>query len=422
MAAEELQPIQGMADLAMPEIKLWQRAELLSRHLFDRYGFGEIRTPILEKASVFLRSLGETTDVVQKEMYLFEDRGGRQIAVRPEGTASVMRYVALKGQDAQDARLYYIGPMFRCERPQAGRKRQFHQIGAEAIGAAHAAADAEMIAMQFHLLRDLGLRDFKININSRGLPEDRAAINAGFRAALEPHIPNLCDDCRRRLDTNILRVLDCKNETCKKIVAMLPPVTSFMAESSRKYLDDVVRLLKLLEIDATVNPALVRGLDYYIHTVWEITHPALGAQDALAGGGRYRLNFGERAVEGVGFAMGFERLIMAIQNDNSSFASAGSLPMIWLVSFGQPAFEENLKLMQTLRFRGIRCGMDLAGRSVKAQMRAADRAGATTVIIRGDQELADGTFQVKDMTSGVQIALALPELLDKLTPGLAVAT
>ncbi len=421
MATEELQPIQGMADIAPPEIKIWQRIESCVRELFHCYGFGEIRTPILEKSFVFLRSLGETTDVVQKEMYLFDDRGGRQIVVRPEGTASVMRFVALKGQEAQDARLYYIGPMFRCERPQAGRKRQFHQVGAEAIGPALAAADAEMIAMQVHLLRNLGLRNFNIHVNTRGLPEDRAVVTAGLRAALEPHIPNLCDDCRRRIDTNILRVLDCKNETCKKIAATLPPVTTFMAETSRKYLDDVLRLLKLLEIDAVVNPALIRGLDYYIHTVWEITHPALGSQDALAGGGRYRITLAEKTVEGVGFAMGFERLITAVQNDNPAFAAGEAQPMIWLVSFGQPAFEDNLKLLQTLRFRGVRCGMDLAGRSMKAQMRAADRSGATAVVIRGDNEMASGTFQFKDMKTGVQIALTLPELLENLNPQVRIA-
>lgn len=404
-----------MTDLAPPEITLWQWAEGRGRTTFDLYGFHEVRTPILEKASVFLRSLGDTTDVVQKEMYLFEDRGGRKVAVRPEGTASVIRYVASKGQEAQDARLYYIGPMFRCERPQAGRKRQFHQIGAEAIGSASAAADVEMIALQVHLLRELGLRDFKINVNTRGTPADRAAVTEGMRAALVPHLDHLCEDCRRRMDTNILRVLDCKNETCKSIAGSLPPVTSFMAETSRQYLDEVIRLLRLLDLDVRLNPALVRGLDYYVHTVWEITHPALGSQDALAGGGRYSIDMSGRNIEGVGFAMGLERLIMAIKNDYPEAATAGQRPMAWLVSFGAQAFEENLKLMQTLRARGIRCGMDLGGRSMKAQMRAADRAGATTAIIRGEQELSDGVFQFKNMVDGSQVSVTLPELFERLS-------
>lgn len=404
-----------MSDLALPEIRLWQWVEDKARTVFSLYGFGEIRTPILEKASVFLRSLGDTTDVVQKEMYLFEDRGGRQVAVRPEGTASVMRYVALKGQEAQDARLYYIGPMFRCERPQAGRKRQFHQIGAEAIGAASSAADAEIIALQVHFLRELGLRGSKIRINSLGTPEDRAAVTAGLRAALAPHTQQLCEDCRRRLDTNVLRTLDCKNEACRAILDTLPPVTGWMAETSRAYFDEVQRLLRGLEIDFTVNPALVRGFDYYMHTVWEIAHPALGSQDALCGGGRYRIEMGGRTVEGVGYAMGFERLIMAIAGENPEAATDRGPAPVWLVSFGAAALAENLKLMQTLRQRGLRAGMDLAGRSMKAQMRAAGREGARNVIIRGDQELADGTFQFKDMQTGTQVSLALPELIERLT-------
>ena len=414
MSSEDLQPIQGMSDIAPPEVYAWQEVESAARRILGLYGFSEIRTPVLEKSSVFLRSLGETTDVVQKEMYLFEDRGGRSIAVRPEGTASVMRYIASKGQEAQDARLYYIGPMFRCERPQAGRKRQFHQLGAEAIGPANAAADAEMLAMQAHLLSGFGLKGFKININTRGMPEDRAAVTEGLRNALQPHLAALCEDCVRRMDTNILRVLDCKNETCRGIVKSLPPATSFMAESSRQYLERVLTFLKSLEIEASVNPALVRGLDYYVHTVWEITHPALGAQDALAGGGRYKLAMGGRDVEGVGFAMGMERLIMAIGKDAAPAAPARS--GVWLVAFGEAAFAENLKLMQVLRQRGTRCGMDLAGRSMKAQMRAADRASAAYVVLRGGDELAKGTFQLKDMSDGTQTEVALPDLLERLAP------
>lgn len=410
-----------MADLGPPDIHVWQHVERIARATFGRYGYGEVRTPILERASVFLRSLGDTTDVVQKEMYLFEDRGGRQLAVRPEGTASVMRYVASKGQEAQDARLYYVGPMFRCERPQKGRSRQFHQIGAEAIGAPLPASDAEMLAMQVHLLRELGLRGFVVHINTRGTPEDRVTVAQGFRDALAPHLPALCDDCRRRSETNVLRVLDCKNPACRAIVATLPPVTAYMAESSRRYLDDVLRYLRLLEIDAQVNPALVRGLDYYQHTVWEITHAALGAQDALSGGGRYGIQFGGRSVEGVGFAMGMERLIMALQHDHPAAGAVDGADMIWIVTAGPAAFDENLKLLQTLRFRGLRCGMDLAGRSMKAQMRAAGRAGATVTVIRGDQELADGTFQFKDMKTGAQTTLGLPELLERLQPSPAVA-
>ena len=404
-----------MSDLFAPEIAIWQRIEAEARRVFDLYGYSEIRTPVLEKASVFERSLGDTTDVVQKEMYAFEDRGGRRICLRPEGTAGVIRHVASRGQDAQDARLFYIGPMFRAERPQAGRKRQFHQVGSEFMGPPQPAADAETLALQLHLLQAWGLSGFEVRINTLGLPSDRPLVQQGLRAALGEQSSALCEQCRQRLETNVLRVLDCKNPNCRTLVHALPPVTTWMAPESRAYLDQVLAWLKRLDIQAVVHPALVRGFDYYVHTVWEITHSALGAQDALCGGGRYRIQMGGRDFDGVGFAMGMERVIMALQQQNPPAVAAG--PMIWLVSLGDPAFQENLVLAQTLRRRGLRCGLDLAGRSMKAQMRAADRAGATRVVIRGETELAKGTFVLKDMAAGSQLELDLPALMAQLAGG-----
>ena len=404
-----------MSDLFAPEIAIWQRIEAEARRVFDLYGYSEIRTPVLEKASVFERSLGDTTDVVQKEMYAFEDRGGRRICLRPEGTAGVIRHVASRGQDAQDARLFYIGPMFRAERPQAGRKRQFHQVGSEFMGPPQPAADAETLALQLHLLQAWGLSGFEVRINTLGLPSDRPLVQQGLRAALGEQSSALCEQCRQRLETNVLRVLDCKNPNCRTLVHALPPVTTWMAPESRAYLDQVLAWLQRQDINAVVHPALVRGFDYYVHTVWEITHSALGAQDALCGGGRYRIQMGGRDFDGVGFAMGMERVIMALQQQNPPAVAAG--PMIWLVSLGDPAFQENLVLAQTLRRRGLRCGLDLAGRSMKAQMRAADRAGATRVVIRGETELAKGTFVLKDMAAGSQLELDLPALMAQLAGG-----
>ncbi|MFH0908649.1 MAG: histidine--tRNA ligase [bacterium] len=419
MAAEEFQPLQGMSDISAPEVELWQDIEAQARRIFHLYGYTEVRTPVLERAGLFERSLGDTTDVVQKEMYAFEDRGGRRIALRPEGTASVIRYVASRGQDAADARLYYCGPMFRAERPQAGRKRQFHQVGSEFIGPANPAADAETLALQIHLLSSWGLKGFNVQVNTRGLPEDRKAVQDGLARLLEPRIGELCEDCRRRMATNILRVLDCKNESCRAIAKSLPPVTEFMSEEARKYLADVVAWLERLEIRATVNPALVRGLDYYVHTVWEITHPALGAQDALCGGGRYCIDVAGKVIEGVGFAMGLERVITALSTPGLD-APVSRMPLVWLVSMGEKAFAENVILLQSLRMRSIRSGMDLAGKSVKAQMRAADRAGATIVILRGDMEMEKGTFQFKDMAAGTQVEVEMPELMERLKPAMAV--
>ena len=416
MADEELQPIKGMSDLGPPDIQLWQQLESSARDVLQLYGFQEVRTPIVEKASVFIRSLGDGTDVVQKEMYTLTSRDGKeQYAIRPEGTAGVMRYVASLGQEAQDARLYYLGPMFRGERPQKGRRRQFHQLGVEAIGPASPAADAEVIALHAHLLRAWGLKDFRISLNTRGIPADRVAVQQGLAAALAPHADQLCEDCRRRLQTNVLRVLDCKNETCRAIVAAVPPVTAFMAPESRAYLDEVVRLLRVLELEVHVNPALVRGLDYYLHTVWEISHPALGAQDAIAGGGRYGLQFGGREVEGVGFAIGLERAIMAVQHDVPA-APPERRRAAWIVSLGDRAFQENLRLVQTLRQHGVACGMDLGRRSMKAQMRAADRSRSALVVVRGDSELDKGTFMLKDLATGQQVEVDMPELMERLRP------
>lgn len=414
MASDEFQPLQGMADLGPPEIKRWADVEQEARRIFALYGCDEIRTPILERAELFIRSLGDDTDVVQKEMYAFTDRGGRALAMRPEGTAGVMRYVASQGQEAGDARLFYIGPMFRAERPQAGRRRQFHQIGVEAIGAAHPAADAEIIALQAHLLHEWGLRQYRIRINTRGLPSDRAAAQSALRARLEPHRAVLCEDCRRRIDKNVLRVLDCKNPGCRAILDGIPPLSEFMSPDARAYLDEVVRLLERLELPIERSPNLVRGLDYYLHTVWEITHPALGAQDALAGGGRYQLLFGGRVIDGVGFAIGVERALMALEAEQP-ISQPSRVPLVWLVSHGAAALSENLVLMQALRRHQVPCRMCLDGRSVKAQFRAADRARAARVIVRGEAEMEKGTYVLKDLSTGAQQEIDLAELMRQLT-------
>ncbi|MBU1909195.1 MAG: histidine--tRNA ligase, partial [Verrucomicrobia bacterium] len=315
MTVPSFQPLQGMSDLAAPEIYLWQEVEETARRILALYHVGEVRTPILEPTGLFVRSLGEGTDVVQKEMYTFEDRGGRQVSLRPEGTAGVIRFLAGQGDEAAGARVYYLGPMFRAERPQAGRRRQFHQLGVELIGPPNPAQDVEAVAMQQHLLNAWGLHGARIEINTRGLPDEQDAVSAGIRRALEPDAGRLCEDCRRRLLTNVLRVLDCKQEGCRALVDKLPPVTDFMGQESRAYLEEVKRLLALMELPVEINPRLVRGLDYYLHTIWEIKHPALGAQDALSGGGRYRIEWEGAVVEGVGFAAGLERILTALQQE-----------------------------------------------------------------------------------------------------------
>lgn len=415
MASASHQPIQGMSDIAPPDIALWQMIEQRAREIFARYRFSEVRTPVLEKLELFTHSLGDTTDVVTKEMYTLEDRGGRKLALRPEGTAGAIRYVASGGDKTAAARIFYMGPMFRCERPQAGRKRQFHQIGVEAIGAPNPLADAEVIALQVHLLSAWGLEGAKIRLNTIGLPTDRAAVLEGLREAIRPRLHELPEEARQRFETNVLRLLDSKDPEVQKIIADVPPVIEFMSAESRAYLDTVIATLRNLEIDVAVDSSLVRGLDYYVHTVWEVVHSGLGAQNALAGGGRYRINVGGKKVDGVGFAMGVERVIAALEATGITAAQFAPHPPVFIVSLGEAALNENLLLLQMLRQHGIACKMELSARKVQAQMRRANKCGSQQVIIRGDSELEKGIFVLKNMDDGTQREVDLPELMKLLT-------
>ena len=409
MASNEFQPLQGMSDISAPEIYIWRMIEEKARAIFNSYGYEELRTPILEKVSVFKRSLGDATDVVKKEMYAFKP-GKHDLAMRPEGTAGTIRHLAGRGEEGLSARVFYIAPMFRYERPQAGRKRQFHQIGVEATGAPNPLADAECIALQQHLLEEWGLTGSKIQISTRGEMSDRKPVADGLRNALQPHLNDLCDDCQRRIDENVLRVIDCKNENCAKIVEQIPSPIEFMSQASRDYLDQVIQALEKMGIDAEVDPKLVRGLDYYVHTVWEITHGALGSQNAIAGGGRYEIALGKKGIPGVGFAMGMERVITSLESCGITADQFTPKGGIWLVSLGEAALAENMKLARELRGKGLRCGMELEAKSMKAQMRKANRSGADKVIIRGDDELANGTAVVKDMEEGSQETQNLKDL------------
>jgi histidyl-tRNA synthetase len=285
---------------------------------------------------VFTRSLGETTDVVQKEIYVFE-KGGRRLCLRPEGTAGVMRHAAgLGAAETDGARWYYVGPMFRSERPQAGRKRQFHQCGVECLEPPAPLVDAEILALQVDLLRAWGLGDCEVKLNTRGEIGGQANVAAGLRAALAPREAELCEDCRRRISENVLRVLDCKNAACQAVVAALPPATDFMSPEARVYLAQVAAHLDALGVKYRIDPLLVRGLDYYEHTVWEIASTALGAQNAVAGGGRYRMQLGGRELVGVGFAIGLERVVGVLQALGRDAALLEPLPpLAWLVGWAK---------------------------------------------------------------------------------------
>ena len=414
MASSKLQPIQGMSDIASPEIFIWQNVEQAARRILHAYNYQEVRTPVVEYTSVFTKSLGDTTDVVQKEMYTFEDRGGRSLTLRPEGTAGIIRYIAGLGNEAVGSRVYYIGPMFRCERPQAGRKRQFHQLGGEFISDPNPMADVESLLLQSKLFSAWGLNGISIDVNTRGLPEDRPAVAKGLTENLLPHKDQLCDDCQRRFEQNILRILDCKNPTCQSIVDSLPSVTTFMCDESRRYLDDVVQLVADMNMDVNINPRLVRGLDYYVHTVWEIKHDALGAQSTISGGGRYQIQMGNNTIKGVGFGIGLERLILALQETGQLSESLVEPVKVWLVALGEKALPANMKLMTELRDKGIPCGMKLDGGSMKSQMRTANRANAQYVIIRGDSELENNSLMLKTMADGTQEEMAVDAVFARI--------
>lgn len=408
MADGSSKPLNGMSDLTASEIFLWQELEATAREVCTLYGFTELRTPMLERIEVFTHSLGETTEVVQKEMYDFTDRGGRHICLRPEGTAGVMRHAAGLGQDAQNARWFYMGPMFRAERPQAGRKRQFHQIGVEAVGEPNPIRDAEVIALQSSLLKAFDLSGFRIRVNTRGTAEDQIAVQKGLRAELTPRKNELSEDSQRRLDSNVLRILDAKDEATRAVVDSLPPVTHWMSPESLAYLDQVCSLLESLGLPVERDPKLVRGLDYYQHTVWEISHDALGAQDSLAGGGRYRIKVGSKAIEGVGFAVGIERVIMALTAGGRQ--PQHPQPDLFLVSLGDEALKQNFALMHSLRDQGFHVRMDLKGRNMKKQMNEANSLNVRFAGVRGDEELGQNTLQLKDMNSGEQKTVTLEAL------------
>jgi len=397
-------PIPGTSDIWAPEALEWVALEDAARDVFGRYGYGELRTPLFERTDVFVRSIGDDTDVVKKEMYTFQDRGGRSLTLRPEGTAGVMRAVANRGlAQGEDCRVFYMGPMFRGERPAAGRRRQFHQIGVEAVGRCSPTADVESIAMLVHFLEEIGIRDARVLLNTRGVADDRAQVSAALRSHFEGRAEGMCGDCQRRLTANVLRILDCKNEPCQEAIRAAPQMTDLVGEESRTFFAVVCRGLDELGLAYEIDPRLVRGLDYYVHTVFEVVHQGLGAQDAVAGGGRYRIGLSGTGnpIEGVGFAAGMERLLMTRESLGVRRPDQTS-PDVYVASLGEAAVNPGLALSQKLRRRGLCVQAELVGRSMKAQMRTANKLGAQLVLIQGEAELASGVVTCKDMQTSEQ--------------------
>lgn len=410
----------GTQDILPGEVEKWQFIEKKARELCDKFQYQEIRTPIFEHTELFTRGVGETTDVVQKEMYTFEDRGKRSLTLRPEGTASTVRsFVENKmyGDPNQPVKLYYMGPMFRYERPQAGRFRQFVQFGVEALGSKDPAIDAEVIALAISIYKSLGLNKLKLIINSLGDKESRVAHRNALIQHFEPRIGEFCHDCQNRLAKNPMRILDCKQDREHELMKTAPSIIDYLNEESKAYFEKVQQYLTDLDISFVVDPNLVRGLDYYNHTAFEIMSDAegFGAITTLCGGGRYNgltEEIGGPETPGIGFAFSIERFIAALK------AEAVELPLhkgidCYLVSLGEEAKDYTVKLLHKLRLAGFSAERDYLDRKIKAQMKAADRLNAKFVAILGEDELKENRINVKRMETGEQFEMNLEDFIEK---------
>jgi histidyl-tRNA synthetase len=407
---EKLQSLRGMVDLLPAQTALWQRVEHRAREQFRRACVQEIRTPVLEVTELFARGIGEATDVVGKEMYTFLDRGERSCTLRPEGTASVVRAVIQHGLLSQGPqRLWYGGPMFRYERPQAGRQRQFHQIGLECLGFADARSDVEAIALAWDLLESLGIQGLALELNTLGSSEDRARYRDQLVAYLQQHRDRLDPDSQDRLERNPLRILDSKNAETKAILVNAPTLADALAAKSRERFEQVKAGLEALGVRYTLNPRLVRGLDYYSHTAFEITSTQLGAQATVCGGGRYDglvEQLGGPATPAIGWALGMERLVMLLGHEDPSPA-----PDLYLVSRGEAAESAALVLARSLRLAGLRVERDPSGAAFGKQFKRADRSGAPWAAVLGDGEVERGVVRLKPLREeGEELELSLKDL------------
>jgi histidyl-tRNA synthetase len=402
-----LRAVKGMKDLLPEEMAQWQRLEAAFRERVERYGFREVRFPIVEPTALFVRSIGETTDIVEKEMYTFTDRAEKSLTLRPEGTASAVRaYIQHSVQGKEPvSKWYYLGPMYRRERPAKGRYRQFYQAGIEAFGDPGPQLDAEIIDMVVGLIRSLGIEEVEVLINSIGGPETREKYREALLAYLDPHRPELCPDCQRRMDANPLRVLDCKVPRCSEITADAPSILRHLTDEDREHFEGLQQTLTALGTPYRVDESLVRGLDYYTRTLFEVLGrgEGLGAQNALLGGGRYDgmvESLGGANVPAIGFAMGLERLLMAMPPDEQS-----SHIDVFVVP--QPAVRtEAAVLGRELRDAGLRVETDLRGGSFKSQLRRADKMGAQVALLLGESELESGTVQLKNLKAQTQDSVA----------------
>lgn len=408
----------GTYDILPAESYKWQYIKKIFRETADHFNFQEIVTPIFEQTDVFERSVGDSSDIVQKEMYRFQDKKGRNFALRPEGTASVVRsYVENNlGMTGGNTKLYYMGPMFRYDRPQKGRYRQFYQYGIENIGSDNPFVDAEIIAFGYTFLKKLGLRNFILEINSIGCANCSKDYDRALVDYFTPNLSNMCPDCNSRINKNPKRLLDCKVKTCKEIANNAPNMLDYLDEECKKHFEDVKTNLDQMQIPYKVNPKIVRGLDYYNKTAFEFLDNNLGAQNALIGGGRYNgliEQFGGKDIPGIGFAGGFERLILSMETEGV-FCGDLSKSDVYLVAIGNKAKSKVSQLLFELRSNGIKAEYNPDKESLKSQMKAANKENADFALILGDTELEKEIVIVKNMKDGLQQEIAKDNLIDHL--------
>ena len=408
----------GTVDLLPEDTVKWQYVENLLREISKQFNYGEIRTPLFEHTEVFQRGVGDTTDIVQKEMYTFEDRGDRSITLRPEGTAPVVRSLIenkLYGSPIQPTKLYYFAQMFRYERPQQGRMRQLHQFGVEVLGSDDPSVDAEVIALAMTIYQRLGLQKIKLIINSLGDDESRKIHRQALIDHFTPYMDELCANCNKRLIKNPLRILDCKDDMNHPAMKNAPSVLDYLNETSKNYFEQVKTYLDILNIPYIVDPTLVRGLDYYNHTAFEIMSDAegFGAITTLLGGGRYNglaEQLGGPTTPGIGFGMGMERLFLALEAENITLPVTDELD-IYFIALGDVVQNQAIKLVHELRDHGFSVDRDYVGRKMKAQLKAANRMRAKYTIILGVEEFNNGNVIVRSMESREQIEIPVNELI-----------
>ena len=416
--AEINRAIKGTNDILPEEIHNWQFVEQKMLETAAQFGFKEIRVPVFEHTEVFLRSVGDTTDVVQKEMYTFDDKGGRSITLRPELTAGVIRSSIEKGliNGALPQKLCYIGGCYRYEKPQAGRLREFHQFGVECVGAAAPNADAEVISLAKSVLQNIGIKDISLEINSIGCPVCRKEYHKALKEYFSSKRDRLCDTCNDRLERNPMRILDCKSPVCSAIAENAPTVIDFLCDDCKAHFESVKAHLNAMNIDFKVNPKIVRGLDYYTRTVFEFVSGDIGAQSTVCGGGRYDgliKQMGGTDTPSLGFAMGIERLMMVLKAQNAEFPEAPTCDL-FIASLGEKAGIKASALCKELRDEGYKVQTDICGRGLKAQMKYANKIGAKFTLVLGDNEVDSGKASLKNMADSSEREIPLSEIVEEL--------